>query len=413
MLNPLFYLQAIYLALSQIWANKLRSILTTLGIIFGVWAVTTVVAAISGVTTMVLAEFESLGGSKMFIFPDRPDDAPRNKYPWEMIRLKPEELVALATHCPSVIGITPQTTFGASIQHGERQRDSVSVTGIWPDWHDIERRTTLIGRPFAGIDEDNARQVCLVNEAAISELGLDTDPTGEHILINTRRFLVIGVVENKQESIFDRDTTGTEVFIPFATAVKLQSPEFFFMITMKLKGPEVVEEAKAEAKFVLRQARKLGPDDPNTFEIFAADEFIEGIQKVAGIMTVGGACVVAVSLLVGGIGIMNIMLVSVSERTREIGLRKAVGATPAAVLMQFLLEAVTLCIAGGLIGIAAGEATSFALSVIPGIGLSQAAVPWWAIVMSFSFCAVIGVVFGMFPAIKAARLDPIEALRHE
>ena len=413
MLNPLFYLQAIYLALSQIWANKLRSILTTLGIIFGVWAVTTVVAAISGVTTMVLAEFESLGGSKMFIFPGRPDDAPRNKYPWEMIRLKPEELVALATHCPSVIGITPQTTFGASIQHGERQRDGVSVTGIWPDWHDIERRTTLIGRPFAGIDEDNARQVCLVNEAAISELGLDTDPTGEHILINTRRFLVIGVVENKQESIFDRDTTGTEVFIPFATAVKLQRPEFFFMIITKLKGPEVVEEAKAEAKFVLRQARKLGPDDPNTFEIFAADEFIEGIQKVAGIMTVGGACVVAVSLLVGGIGIMNIMLVSVSERTREIGLRKAVGATPAAVLMQFLLEAVTLCIAGGLIGIAAGEATSFALSVIPGIGLSQAAVPWWAIVMSFSFCAVIGVVFGMFPAIKAARLDPIEALRHE
>ena len=413
MLNPLFYLQAIYLALSQIWANKLRSILTTLGIIFGVWAVTTVVAAISGVTTMVLSEFESLGGSKMFIFPDRPDDAPRNKYPWEMIRLKPEELVALATHCPSVIGITPQTTFGASIQHGERQRDGVSVTGIWPDWHDIERRTTLIGRPFAGIDEDNARQVCLVNEAAISELGLDTDPTGEHILINTRRFLVIGVVENKQESIFDRDTTGTEVFTPVATAVNLRSPQFFFMIIMKLKGPEVVEEAKAEAKFVLRQARKLGPDDPNTFEIFAADEFIEGIQKVAGIMTVGGACVVAVSLLVGGIGIMNIMLVSVSERTREIGLRKAVGATPAAVLMQFLLEAVTLCIAGGLIGIAAGEATSFALSVIPGIGLSQVAVPWWAIVMSFSFCAVIGVVFGMFPAIKAARLDPIEALRHE
>ncbi len=413
MLNPLFYLQAIYLALSQIWANKLRSILTTLGIIFGVWAVTTVVAAISGVTTMVLDEFESLGGSKMFIFPDRPDDAPRNKYPWSMIRLKPEELDALASHCPSVIGITPQTTLGAAIQHDERQRDGVSVTGIWPDWHDIERRTTLIGRPFARIDEDNARQVCLVNEDAIGELGLDTDPTGEHILINTRRFLIVGVVENKQESMFDQDTTGTEVFIPFATAVKLQSPEFFFMIIMKLKGPEVVEEAKAEAKFVLRQARKLGPDDPNTFEIYAADEFIEGIQKVAGIMTVGGACVVAVSLLVGGIGIMNIMLVSVSERTREIGLRKAVGATPAAVLMQFLLEAIPLCVAGGLVGIAAGEATSFALSVIPGIGLSQAAVPWWAIVMSFSFCAVIGVLFGMFPAIKAARLDPIEALRHE
>lgn len=413
MLNPFFYFQAIFLALGQIWANKVRSVLTTLGIIFGVWAVTTVVAAISGVTTMVLDEFESLGGSKMFIFPDRPDDAPRNKYPWSMIRLKPEELEALATHCPSITRMTPQTNFGATIQHGERRRESVQVTGIWPDWHEIEKRSTLIGRPFTRIDEDDARQVCLVNEDAISELGLDTDPTGDHILINTRRFLIVGLVENEQESMFDRNTTGTDVLIPFATAVKLQSPDFFFMITAKLKGPEVVEEAKAEAKFVLRHERHLGPEDPDTFEIFAADEFIQGVQKVAGILTVGGACVVAVSLLVGGIGIMNIMLVSVSERTREIGLRKAVGATPAAILMQFLLEAVTLCVTGGLVGIGAGEATSFALSKIPGIGLQAAAVPWWAIIMSFTFCAAIGVLFGMFPAIKAARLDPIEALRHE
>ena len=131
------------------------------------------------------------------------------------------------------------------------------------------------------------------------------------------------------------------------------------------------------------------------------------------VLTVGGACVVAVSLLVGGIGIMNIMLVSVSERTREIGLRKAVGATPAAVLMQFLLEAVTLCLVGGIIGIAFGELTAVGLANIPGANLQEAAVPWWAIVMSFSFCAAIGVIFGMFPAIKAARLDPIEALRHE
>ena len=413
MLNPLFYIQAIMLALSQIWANKMRSVLTTLGIIFGVWAVTTVVAAISGVTTMVLNEFEELGGSKMFIFPDRPDDAPRNKYPWSVIRLKPPELLALAANCPSIVGITPETSLGATIQSGERKREAVEVTGIWPDWHSIQRRTTLIGRPFARIDEENARQVCLVNEDAISELGLNTDPTGEHLLINTRRFLIVGVVENKKESMFDQNVTGTEVLIPFATAVKLQNPNFFFMIIAKLKGPTVVDEAKAEARFVLRQARKLGPGDPDTFELFAADEFIEGVKKVATVLTVGGACVVAVSLLVGGIGIMNIMLVSVSERTREIGLRKAVGATPGAVLLQFLLEAVTLCLVGGLIGIAFGEATSLAMTKIPGAGLGDAAVPWWAIVMSFSFCAAIGVIFGMFPAIKAARLNPIDALRHE
>ncbi len=413
MLNPLFHVQAVLLALAQIWANKVRSILTTLGIIFGVWAVTTVVAALAGVTSMVLSEFEQLGGSKMFIFPDRPDDAPRNKYPWEMIRLKPQELVALSVNCPSIASITPETTLGATIQHGDRSREAVEVYGIWPAWHDIQKRTTLIGRPFTTADEDNMHQVCLVNEDAVRELGLSTDPTGDHLLLNGRRFLIIGVVENEKESMFDQNVTGTQVFVPFSTAVKMQDPEFFFMMIAKLRSPEVVEEAKAEAKFVMRHLRHLGPGDPDTFELFAADEFIQGVRNVGRILTVGGFCVVAVSLLVGGIGIMNIMLVSVSERTREIGLRKAVGATPMAVLMQFLLEAITLCLVGGLIGIAFGEVTALALSKIPSINLERAAVPWWAIVMSFSFCAVTGVVFGMFPAIKAARLDPIDALRHE
>jgi putative ABC transport system permease protein len=412
-LNPLFYLQAVLLALSQIRANKLRAFLTTLGIIFGVWAVTSVVALLRGVTTMVLVQFEQLGGSKIFVFPDRPDDEPRNKYPWEVIRLKPWELEALAAHCPSFSAVTPQTSLRATVQHGDRRRESVEINGIWPDWHSIENRTTLIGRPFVRVDEENCRQVCLVNENAIGELALDTDPTGDHLLVNGRRFLVVGVVANRKETLFDRNVTGSEVIIPFSTAAKLQDPDFFFMIIAKLRAPELLDEAKAETRFVLRQARRLGPDDPDTFELFAADEFIQGLRRVSAVLTVGGFCVVAISLLVGGIGIMNIMLVSVSERTREIGLRKAVGATPAAVLLQFLLEAVTLCLVGGLAGVLFGEATSLGVTMLPGANLQGAIIPWWAVVMSFSFCAATGVVFGMFPAIKAARLDPIEALRHE
>ncbi|MHC4210708.1 MAG: FtsX-like permease family protein, partial [Planctomycetota bacterium] len=237
--------------------------------------------------------------------------------------------------------------------------------------------------------------------------------TGHHLLINDRRFLIVGVAENRPETIFDQNVTGTEVFIPFATAAKLQDRMFFFFVIAKLKSPELVEEAKAETRFVLRHARKLDPDEPDTFELFAADEIIDGIKRVSVSLTLGVACVAAVALLVGGIGIMNIMLVSVSERTREIGLRKAVGATPAAVLMQFLLEAVVLCLLGGVIGIGFGQASALGLSLMPNSGLQEAAVPWWAIVTSFSFCAAIGVTFGMFPAIKAARLDPIEALRHE
>jgi putative ABC transport system permease protein len=412
MLNPLFYIQAILLALSQIWVNKTRSFLTALGIIIGVASVTSVIAALSGLKTKVLSEFEKIGASKMLIFPDRPDGAPRNKYPLEKIRLTPEELVAIRDNCPSIATLSPQTTLGASVQFGAEVRDGINLLGIWPAWHEIENRDILMGRPFTPLDEENARQVCLVNDKAIEELRLPTDPTGEQVLINGRRFEIVGVMETVQAGIFGRGSTSSELFIPFSTAAKLQDKYFFFYITCRLKSPDVSEEAKAEATFVLRHARMLEPDDPNTFEIAPIDQFIEQFKAIAAGITAVAGGIVGISLLVGGIGIMNIMLVSVSERTREIGLRKAVGATPASILMQFLLEAVTLCFVGGLIGVGIGQAFAFGVSRIPDVGV-QMSVPWWAVIMSFGFSAFVGIVFGMFPAVKAARLDPIDALRHE
>jgi putative ABC transport system permease protein len=412
MLNPFFYIQAIFLALSQIWVNKTRSFLTALGIIIGVASVTSVIAALSGLKTKVLTEFESFGASKMFIFPDRPDGAPRNKYPWELVRLKPHELEIIRENCPSIAQLSPQTSFGAAIQFGPEIREGVNITGIGPAWPKIENRDILIGRPFTPLDDENAAQVCLVNDKAISELKLDTDPTGSHLLINGRRFRIVGVMETLQAGIFGRSTTAREVYIPFSTATKLQDEDFFFFIICKIKSPDVSEEAKAEATFAMRQARHLEPGEPNTFEIAAIDQFIEQFKALAaGITGIAGG-IVGISLLVGGIGIMNIMLVSVSERTREIGLRKAVGATPVAILMQFLLVAVTLCFVGGLIGVMCGQGFALALSNSPNVEL-KASVPWWAVVMSFGFSAFVGVVFGMFPAVKAARLDPIDALRHE
>ena len=232
MLNPLFYIQAIALALSQIWVNKTRSFLTALGIIIGVASVTSVIAVLSGLKTKVLSEFESFGASKMFIFPDRPDDAPRNKYPWEMVRLKPHELIALRDNCPSIADLTPQTSLGASVQYGSEVREAVNITGIWPGWHVIENRDILIGRPFTRIDEEDARQVCLVNDKAVNELRLNADPTGSHILIGGRRFQIVGVVETVQSGLFGPSTTQSEVYIPFSTAVKLQDEQdyFFFII---------------------------------------------------------------------------------------------------------------------------------------------------------------------------------------
>jgi len=408
-----YFFQNILLALGQIRANKLRSFLTTLGIIIGVASVTAVIAALSGLKTRVLTEMQTFGANKMFIFPDRPDDAPRNQYPWEEIRLKPSELLALSENCPSIRTLTPMTDFGASIAYDARRQESVEVMGIWPGWHDVERRQVILGRPFVQSDEDGAKQVCLVNDAAIAELDLPRDPTGQTVLLNDRRFLIVGVVETLQSSMFGRGQTRTEVFIPFSTAVKLQGEDrFFFFVICQVKSPEVAEEAKAEARFVLRNVRQLGPDESDTFNIEAIDQFIDQFKALAAGITAIAGGIVAISLLVGGIGIMNIMLVSVSERTREIGLRKAVGATPAAVLMQFLLEAVTLSSIGGLLGLLGGQALTFLMS-LPENGLKEAHIPLWAIILSFAFSAGTGVIFGMFPAIKASRLDPIEALRHE
>ncbi|MCP4833353.1 MAG: FtsX-like permease family protein [Phycisphaera sp.] len=413
MISIAFWWQAVRLAISQIRANLGRSLLTALGIIVGVASVTAVIAALGGLKDRVLGEFETFGANKLLIFPDRPDDGPRNLYPWKDVRLKVEEVDAIAKHCPSVRVVTPITSLGTSAQYGERILEGISITGIRPAWHETENRSVLRGRPFNSIDEQDARQVCLVNEDAIRELRLPLDPIDEHIIIGSRRYLIVGLVETIQSTMFGMNTSSAEIFIPFAMAARLQNDDFFFRVTAMIESPELSAEAESEVRFVLRKMRGLEGDDPDTFEVAAIDQFIDQFKALAAGITAIAGGIVGVSLLVGGIGIMNIMLVSVSERTREIGLRKAVGATPAAVLLQFLLEAVVLCLVGGAVGVLIGELLAFGLTLIPDAGLEEARVPLWAIVMSFSFSAAVGLVFGMFPAIKAARLDPIEALRHE
>ena len=413
MLTPLFYIESVLLALRQIWANKLRSMLTALGIIVGVASTTAVIAALTGLKTKVLAEFETFGAARIYVWPSRPEGVPRNLYPWEKIRLKKEEAAAIAEQCTSLKGITPISETSLTVQSDQENLDGVSVTGIWPAWHATENRQVIMGRPFSQADIDNARQVCLVNDLAVRDLQLPADPVGQHLIVGGRRFLIVGVVETITERMTGFNTISAELFIPHSLMEKFTDRDFFMRFVALANSPAEADDATADITRVLRKVRGLGSGDLETFRVQPIDQFIDQFKSVASGITAVAGGIVAISLLVGGIGIMNIMLVSVSERTREIGLRKAVGATPTAILLQFLLEAVTLCLAGGTVGVLIGQGFALAVSSIPGARLENASVPAWAVALAFVFSAGVGVVFGMFPAVKASRLDPIEALRHE
>lgn len=407
-------LQTVVLALAQLWGNKFRAILTMLGIMIGVGAVIATVGATEGLKAYVLKEFDSFGPRKVWMDGTVPRKL-RGRVSWSQFDLRLSELEYLRKNCTTIDAITPMYFTGATVRSTDESRQSISVTGVWPDWHEIEKRVAIKGRPLIQTDIDEIRNVCLINDKGIQELQLDADPSGDYILVNDRRFLIVGVVETKDvaQGFPGGGEARTELYIPVTTALSMQPRETVSFALAQLKDAKDAEEARAEISSIFRRLRKLSGDDENTFVVEAVQSVIDQINRLATGITVAAAGLVAISLLVGGIGIMNIMLVSVSERTREIGLRKAVGARPSIILVQFLVEAVVLCMVGGLIGIAAGLGLVAAAGQIPGSPLKDAAVPLWAAVIGVGFSALVGVVFGMFPAIKASRLDPIVALRHE
>lgn len=408
----MFLTQSVILALGQIWSNKVRSLLTTMGIIIGVASVTAVIAALTGLKANILADLEVIGNNKIAVFTQHPQTGRHRHASWRTIRLVPSDFEGMLDHCPSVEAFTRITGDNSDVTFGDRSLESARITGIEPAWHQVDGRTVTIGRPFNLVDDAEARPVCLISPATRDELRLDRDCTGQSIYIGRTRFLIVGLLEPPAEfNMINAGTAEHEIFIPFRTAWRRTGNWMFVLVNAK--SPQVSDEARAEIRFFLRNRRELRPEDPDTFGINVVEAFVQTFNKVAAAITMVAGGIVGISLLVGGVGIMNVMLVSVSERTREIGLRKAVGALPSAILLQFLIEAVTLCSVGGLAGIASGQLLTILMGLIPGAHLDRAYIPLWAIVVSIGFSAVVGVFFGIFPAIKAARLDPIEALRHE
>lgn len=405
--------QSVALATSQIWANKVRSILTTLGIIIGVASVTAVIAALTGLKTTIMSDLETFGTNKVFVGPQWPESGPLKNASWRLIKFKPEQFEGLLVHCPSIKSFTRISGYNESIRHGERSIESARVTAVDAGWINIESRDILQGRPFSVVDETQGRRVCLIDPMLRDHLHLDKECVGEFITIGNSVFRIIGIIEEKPSMAFGGGGRGEnyEVFIPFITHYRMDEPWFHVMAASK--SPELSDDAKAEITFFLRKTRRIKPGEANTFRVQTVESEVRVFKRVMGTITAVAGGIVGISLIVGGVGIMNIMLVSVSERTREIGLRKAVGARASAILTQFLIEAVVLCCVGGLFGIGFGQLITFGVTKIPKANLGQAHIPGWAILMSFGFSAAVGIFFGMFPAVKASRLDPIEALRHE
>jgi len=410
----LLMLQSAWLALGQIWANKTRSALTTIGIVIGVASVTAVIAALSGLKASVLKEFESFGTTTIFAGPDRPREGRFKNIPWHKLQFEPEDFDGILDSCPSLEMFTPASWNSQTVRFGEKSVDGMLIRGVNSNWHQIEKRSVVQGRPFSAIDEEQGWQVCLITPEVQKDLKLDKDCLGQQIQVDGRSFQIVGVVEERV-SQFEMGRSQSEIYVPYLATWKLWRA--YPMLLAKSRTPEQSEDAREEIRFFLRKIKRLKPEDPDLFVVRSVEQALQVINKIMLITTAISGGIVGISLLVGGVGILYIMLGSVAERTRAIGLRKAVGASPSAILLQFLVEAVILCFLGGMIGVLCGEILTSVLTVvlnkIPNMQQVKAYIPLWAIALSFGFSAIVGIVFGMFPAIKASRLDPIEALRHE
>ena len=402
-------LENLLMALKAIWANKMRSMLTTLGIVIGTAAVIAVVSIVQGFSQVITNEVQNLGSNTLFVEPRRPPGKEGEKL--GKIVLTWEDGQSVMRNCPSVSIVTPLVQSGGTVKY-EDQSAGYGIVGVQPVFQDVRNYYVEQGRFFSALDDSGKAAVTVIGHGVLKDLKLPENPLGKDLLIKGRAFRIIGVMESKGQIL--GEDLDKFVMIPYGTAVSIegQNAEENTALLVRSTTSDTVDLAETEIENALRIRHRLRPEQPNDFEIHTQKELLKSFSKFANGVTYVVAGVVSIALLVGGIGIMNIMLVSVTERTREIGVRKAVGAKRGHILAQFVIEAITLALVGGLVGIVMGVgAGALAASLIP--NWPGFFVPMWALVLSFGFSSAVGLFFGIYPAAKASRLDPIESLRYE
>jgi len=403
-------------ALDGLISNRLRSALTMLGVIFGVAAVVGAVSMTQGAKVATLQQFERFGTNVLTV---RPGEIERGGVHWGMgseQTLTYSDAEAIAKECASVTAVAPEVNMMAQVKAGNTNTNT-RVVGTTDAFPQVRSFQLAEGTFFAESDLKARRKVAVLGPAVAENLfGAGRSAVGQRIKISGVTFSVIGQFVTKGDTgWFNQDD---QIVVPITTAMfrlggsrgTPGSPrDAVRSVSVQFADISQADRAQAEVTALLRQRHRLGPASSNDFNIMSAADLIEGALAANRIMTLLFGSIAAVSLLVGGIGIMNIMLVSVTERTREIGLRKAVGANPRDILVQFLIESVTLSLLGGVVGVGLGIALAY---VLRAFGLNTAISLLWVIV-AFSFAAAVGVFFGLLPSRKAALLDPIEALRYE
>ncbi len=400
--------QNIGTAFVQIWANKGRALLTTLGIIIAVTSTITVVSMVQGFGNYVTDMLRGFGTNMLFVFPYSPSD--EHGMMLGRVVLDLQDVRAVGARCDKIRRITPLVFNNATVEFGRQKIADIPLRGATEEYQPIRRFFVDKGRFFSPIEVDEAAYVCVLGRDVLRLLQCDEHVVGEHVYLNGQRFLVLGLLEAKGTMM--GESQDKVILIPYTTAIKLSPMSQYFMPFMaEATGETDIEECSLQLTRVLRERHKLQPGDPNDFKVLRQDEFLRDFDRVKMIATSVLAGIVGISLIVGGIGVMNVMLVSVTERTREIGLRKSVGGRRRDILLQFLTEAVVLATVGGTIGIALGYSFCYVATLHP--SMVKVTVPLWAVALGLSFSAGVGVLFGIIPAFKAAILHPIDALRHE
>jgi putative ABC transport system permease protein len=409
------------MSLDSIRSNKFRSFLTILGIVVGVMTAIVVASILTGLRQSIVAMIEEYGTNNIYAFhlstgfgPD--DRSERSRKP-----LTEEDAEAILNQSGAVedialvapgIGNFGAASFDDNITYEGKNYRRANTDGVSPNYDEVCNLTLREGRFITEADNQQRRNVLVIGVNAADALfpNKEGEIVGRVVRMNGTTWEIIGVMEKRKAGFFGENEEDSKVFLPYRTARKAAPQRDYLLHIIKAKTDQV-QSALLDSEAVLRQRREVKYGEPNNFDIKTADNFIEQFDSVIGGVGLAAIAISCLGLLVGGIGVMNIMLVSVTERTKEIGIRKAIGATKGSIVLQFLLEAMTLTFFGGIIGVTLAVGISnLVMLIIPSL---PASIPLWAVILGLTVSIGVGLIFGVLPARKAAKLDPIECLRYE